>query len=195
MNQATLHTDRLRLTPLSERHLDAEVALDADPQVMRFLGDGRPRSRPQVIERHRERLAVAAAHPGLGFWVGESEGDVVGWWLLEPVLQEGVPRSGEVELGYRLFPRFWRRGLATEGSAALLRHAFTTLAVRRVMATTMAVNVASRATMSGLGLRYVRTFHEHHDVPIPGTEHGEVEYDITLEQWRARTTGDPADER
>jgi hypothetical protein len=32
----------------------------------------------------------------------------------------------------------------------------------------MAVNEASRATMTSIGLRYVRTFHADWDQPIPG---------------------------
>jgi RimJ/RimL family protein N-acetyltransferase len=47
----------------------------------------------------------------------------------------------------------------------------------------MAVNEASRATMASIGLRYVRTFFPDWDEPLPGAEHGEVEYAITREQW------------
>jgi hypothetical protein len=31
---------RLRLVPLSDEHPEYEVELDADPEVMRYLGDG-----------------------------------------------------------------------------------------------------------------------------------------------------------
>ncbi len=37
--------------------------------------------------------------------------------------------------------------------------------------------------MERCGMRYVRTIHEHFDDPIPGTEHGEVEYEIRSEDW------------
>lgn len=40
-------------------------------------------------------------------------------------------------------------------------------------------------------MRYVRTFHEHFNDPIPGTEHGEVEYEIRSEDW-LRLEGDEA---
>ncbi len=45
MCQATLRTGRLRLVPLSDEHLEYEVELDADPEVMRYLGDGRAQPR------------------------------------------------------------------------------------------------------------------------------------------------------
>jgi hypothetical protein len=40
--------------------------------------------------------------------------------------------------------------------------------------------------MAGCGLRHVRTFHLAVDDPLPGTEHGEVEYAITRAEWLAR---------
>ena len=66
----------------------------------------------------------------------------------------------------------------------MLRHAFDDLGLDRVLAQTMAVNVASRATMAKVGLGYERTFHEKWETPIPGWEQGEVEYAITRDQWR-----------
>ncbi|GAB6903012.1 GNAT family N-acetyltransferase [Kineosporia succinea] len=178
MTQATLRTHRLTLVPLAESHLDHELELDSDPQVMRYLFNGRPRPREDIVTSHQRRLQVARSSSGLGFWAGFTEGAFVGWWLLEP-----SPREGDVEIGYRLLPRFWRRGLASEGSAELLRHAFEDLRVQRVFGETMAVNAGSRATMTKIGLRHVRTFHQTWDEPIAGHEHGEVEYAITREEW------------
>jgi len=40
MCQATLRTGHLRLVPLSDEHPEYEAELDADPEVMRYLGDG-----------------------------------------------------------------------------------------------------------------------------------------------------------
>ena len=176
--QATLRTARLTLAPLSDEHLEMEVELDADPEVMRFLGP--TASRDEVLARHRQRVAAAAAAPGLGFWVGSVDGEAVGWWILEPT-EPVVP--GEAALGYRLLRRHWRRGLAGEGARELVRHGFEDLGLTRVVAQTMAVNAASRATMASVGLRYVRTVHLHWDDPLPGTEQGEVEYAITCAEW------------
>ncbi len=184
MPQATLQTDRIRLVPLGDEHLEHEVELDADPAVMRHLGNGRPRSREQVVRRHRDRLATADAAPALGFWAGLVDGGFVGWWLLQPPQRpDQGPVEGQAELGYRLLSRYWRRGLATEGGRELLRHGFEDLGLTRVLAETMAVNAASRATMAALGMTYVRGFALPFDEPIPGSERGEVEYAITREQW------------
>ncbi|HEX8768255.1 MAG TPA: GNAT family N-acetyltransferase [Jatrophihabitans sp.] len=181
-SQATLRTRRLSLVPLAEEHLEHEVELDSDPEVMRYLGTARTRA--EVERYHRHRLAVADLVPGLGFWAGFAGGQFVGWWILEPPQRaDQGPVEGQAELGYRLLRRYWRQGLASEGARELLRHGFADLGLHRIFAETMAVNEASRATMASIGLRYVRTFFPDWDEPLPGAEHGEVEYAITRQQW------------
>ena len=99
------------------------------------------------------------------------------------------PVTGQAALGYRLLRRYWRQGLASEGARELLRHGFADLGLHRIFAETMAVNEASRATMASIGLRYVRTFTADWEEPIAGSEHGEVEYAITRDEWLARRPG------
>ncbi|MGI5160836.1 GNAT family N-acetyltransferase [Microbispora sp. CA-102843] len=185
MSQPILRTDRIELVPLCDEHLELEIELDADPEVMRYL-TGRARSREEVEDLHRQRLAAAGRVAGLGFWVGFVDGQFVGWWLLEPPTRDDQgPVEGQAELGYRLLRRYWRQGLASEGARELLRHGFEDLRLTRVFAETMAVNTASRATMTAIGMRYVRTFHADWEEPLPGSDLGEVEYAINREQWLA----------
>ncbi|MGW1061832.1 GNAT family N-acetyltransferase, partial [Micromonospora rubida] len=68
MAQPVLRTDRLLLVPLADRHLDAEVQLDSDPEVLRYLY-GRARSRDEVVESHAWRMALADKVDGLGYWM------------------------------------------------------------------------------------------------------------------------------
>ena len=185
-------TDRLTLVPLADEHLEDEVTLDSDPAVMRYLGTGLPRTRDVVLQQHARRMG--SARDGLGFWMGfvDVDGDVdvdgsraVGWWLLKPA-REGDER-GQAELGYRLLPRFWRQGLASEGAAALLDHGFGELGLDRVFAETMSVNLGSQAVMKHLGMTYLRTRPvDRDDEVIPGSEHGEVDYTITRDAWLGR---------
>jgi RimJ/RimL family protein N-acetyltransferase len=186
MSQATLLTDRIELVPLADEHLELEVELDSDPEVMRYLG-GLPRTRADVEAAHRRRLEAASLVPGLGFWVGFVDGAFVGWWILQaPERADQGPVEGQAELGYRLLRRYWRKGLASEGSRELIRHGFADLGLTRIFAETMAVNAASRATMASLGMEHTRTFHLDWDDPLDGSELGEVEYAISRAQWLAR---------
>lgn len=186
MVQPTLSTERLTLVPLADEHLELEVELDSDPQVMRYL-TGRARSRAEVERAHALRLAAADEVPGLGFWVGFAGDTFVGWWILQPPHGPDQPQViGEADLGYRLLRRHWRRGYASEGARELIRYGFTEMGLDRIFAQTMAVNVASRATMTAVGLQFVRAFisGEPYDEPFPGGEEGEVEYEITRTMWQ-----------
>ena len=167
-----LETARMRLRPIAMDDVDLLVALDGDPEVMRFISGGKPTLRAEagrIVQR-------SLGHRWLGF--DRETGELVGWFGIRPSTAKSR------ELGYRLRRAMWGKGLATEGSLALIAVAFAQPGVDRVRAETMAVNTASRAVMERCGLRFVRTFHLEWDDPIEGTEHGEVEYEITKDEWK-----------
>jgi RimJ/RimL family protein N-acetyltransferase len=191
MPQPLLRTDRLLLAPLAGEHLELEVGLDADPEVMRYL-TGRARSRQEVTATHAQRLALAHKVDGLGYWMAfrRADDEFIGLMMLPPAHGPDQPDDPSVaELGYRLVRRHWRQGFAAEASRALLRHAFDTVGQSRVIARTMAVNTGSRAVMTAVGMRYVRTWFPSWYDPLPGADQGEVEYEITLPMWRNTDSG------
>lgn len=191
MTQPTLHTGRLELVPLGDAHLELEIALDADPDVMRYL-TGRALSRAEAERAHQRRVAVAREIPGLGFWAGFVAQEFVGWWILQPPHGPDQPKvAGEADLGYRLARRHWRRGYASEGARELIRYGFGGLGLNRIFAQTMAANTAARAAMKAAGLSYIRTFISGpYGELVPGADQGEVEYEITRSTWQ-RNRGDP----
>ena len=178
MAQPILRTDRLLLVPLADDHVELEVELDSDPEVLRYLS-GRAHSRDEVLASHAMRMARSAKVDGLGYWIaftGEHRDDFCGLMMLPP-----IDEPDTADLGYRFLRRYWRRGLASEASRALLGYAFDSAGQRRVIAQTMAVNAGSRGVMEAVGMRYVRTFFPTFDHPLPGSEQGEVEYEMTRE--------------
>jgi len=179
-----LHTARMTLREVESSDLDSLLALDADPEVKRYIDGGLPVDRGEVVEMLEFWLAVPERTPGYGFLAAiDADSDrFVGWFHLRPRLKDPVD---EPELGYRLHRDTWGRGLATEGSIALIDHAFEHLGARRVWAETMTVNTASRRVMEKAGMRLVRTFHADWPVRIDGDELGDVEYEITRDAWAA----------
>ncbi|RKN37773.1 GNAT family N-acetyltransferase [Streptomyces hoynatensis] len=189
-----LTTARLRLRALTVDDARDLAALHGDPRVMRHLDDGRPvppeeirdRTLPAMLARYRE-LPEGLGHRAA---VARDGGAFLGWFEFGPVSSAGLHGGRNVvELGYRLFPSVWGRGLATEGARALVDHGFATLGVERVVATTMSVNAASRRVMEKTGLVWVRTFFVDWPEPLPGAEQGEVEYALTREEWERDRAG------
>jgi RimJ/RimL family protein N-acetyltransferase len=69
-----LETPRLRLEPLDWPHLDGFHAMNARPEVMRFLSDGVPETLDEsrlMIERVRQRWA----HFGYSWWALNRQGN------------------------------------------------------------------------------------------------------------------------
>ncbi|MFF5793844.1 GNAT family N-acetyltransferase [Paeniglutamicibacter sp. NPDC012692] len=110
--------------------------------------------------------------------------------------RDGTPPA-EHETGCRLRRGCRGRGLATEGSRALIDHAFGFPTALRVTANAVAAHVASRIVMEKCGMTLVRNFHAEWPVRIDGDEAGDVEYAITRAEWLAGRPGPnpPADPR
>jgi RimJ/RimL family protein N-acetyltransferase len=191
---AVLATSRMVLRRFTQDDAGGLLALDADPEVMRFLGPVRSRAEIEASVLPRF-LACHARHPGFGYWAAQDRAgdELIGWFGLRPVApgktaivdwpDAPAGDTAVAELGYRLRRSAWGRGYGTEGARALVCRAFTELGVSRVVATTMTVNARSRRVLEKAGLKHARTVHLHWPDPLPGNEHGDVEYELRRDDW------------
>lgn len=172
-----LITARLDLRPASPEHVDLHVELDSDPEVMRFISGGRASTREEIERIVREVRGTR--------WTATllDSGQFVGWFSLR------TSGPAEFELGYRLRRVMWGQGLATEGTRALVNHAFAACHAARVWAQTMTVNARSRAVMERCGLHHMRTFHYDWPDLVEGGDDGDVEYELAREGWLASLNG------
>jgi RimJ/RimL family protein N-acetyltransferase len=197
--EPVLVTARLVLRPFTPADVDGLLALDGDPEVMRFL-DSHVRTRAE-IEADVLPLLLASQQSQAGFARlaadARADGRFIGWFGLRPVRPDagamvhwrgGLDATRTAELGYRLRRGAWGRGYATEGTRALIRRAFGELDMAELVATTMAANLRSRRVMEKAGLRYARTVHVAWDDPLEGTEQGEVEYRLRREDYEETAT-------
>jgi RimJ/RimL family protein N-acetyltransferase len=69
-----------------------------------------------------------------------------------------------------------------------VRYGFDDVGLDRIIAQTMSINAGSRAVMERVGLTYVRTFPTSLTEPVEDIGEGDVEYEMTREQWERRTT-------
>jgi RimJ/RimL family protein N-acetyltransferase len=108
----TLTTDRLQLRAFQATDLDAYAAMQENPEVMRFLVDGRTHTRVEVWRT----MAGFLGHwllRGYGMWacVIIDSGRFVGSIGIFQPLDWPEP-----ELAYALDQPFWGQGFATEGA-------------------------------------------------------------------------------
>lgn len=166
-----LETSRLRLRPVRQADRDDLFALEQDPQVMRFLNGGKP-TPPDGIDPSVDFLMPRGGEKGIWSAQEKASSAFVGWFSLRA-------RGGDsAELGYRLRRAMWGRGYASEGAAALVEAGLSRFGYTRIVASTMAVNQASRRVLEKAGLVHVGTFYVEGPDRLPGAEHGDVDYEI-----------------
>lgn len=177
-------TRRLDLRPVTPADRDHLVALEADPEVMRFLNGGRPE--PEAGSPDADFLTPRGTEPEVLVAHERSTGGFIGWFAL---FDDGwVDGQRTAEVGYRLHRAAWGQGFATEGVAALVAQAFETLGFDRVRALTLAVNTGSRRVLEKAGFRHTDTVFPAFVQALPGGQAGEVVY----ERWHAPGHGSDA---
>jgi len=177
----TVETARLLLRPWRHDDLDALAALFADPAMWRYpLGRGLTREETEgFLDRH---IRHREAH-GFGMWAAELRHEAVLVGCIGLAVPAWLPEVlPAVEVGWRLHPDWWGRGLATEGGEASLRHGFEEVGLDRVISIFMPENVASGRVMDRLGMQPWLHTSDGEGRPIDIQE-------ITAEQWRARAAG------
>lgn len=145
----TLRTERLVLRMLCEDDFEQYAAIMADPEVTRYLGDGRPRTREDAWRQ----MSMLLGHwelRGYGLWALEeaATGRLVGrTGFLDP---EGWPGF---ELAWTLGREFWGLGYATEGARRALAYAFEELGREHVISLIRPANTPSIRVAERLGER------------------------------------------
>jgi RimJ/RimL family protein N-acetyltransferase len=155
-------TERLRLERWRhDAHGDGFAAMNAQPEVLRYLGGG-----PGMTRAESDAISVRIAEHwetyGFGLWaaVERATGDMVGfvglchplWW---PEMRE------RVEVGWRLRREAWGAGYAAEGARAALQGGFGTLGLDEIVSFVHPENERSLAVTRRLGMRVER------EVPHP----------------------------
>ena len=154
-----LLTERLVLLPATPALVRADLA--GAPAFAAALGFGVPTEWPPA---HHDEAALRWTLDAL-----EQEGAPLGWHLhyVAALGAGGRPTSlvgaggfkgppderGTVEIGYSVLPSMRRRGFATEAACALVRRAFETPAVTRVVAETLPELEASIGVLRKCGFQ------------------------------------------
>jgi RimJ/RimL family protein N-acetyltransferase len=175
-NVAVFQTTKLTLRPCCPSDRADFMDLELDPEVMRFLNGGHA-----VDQEQSDPDATFLMPRGTEAYVWTARritnGAFVGWFCLWPMGERAA------ELGYRLRRMNWGQGLASEGASALVDWGFRSGRYDKIVANTMAVNLASRRVLEKIGLKYARTVYVDWAESIPGGEDGEVWYELMRSGW------------
>lgn len=146
-----IDTPRLLLRPFRDEDRAPFAAVNADPRVNEWLGGPIDRAASDAIV---DRVNAHIAEHGFGFWAAElkTKGQVIGFIGLQTVAAGAPPVGPAIEMGWRLSPVAWGRGLATEGAKAALTWAFANLPEDEIIAFTAQTNLASQNIMRRIGM-------------------------------------------
>lgn len=149
-----LETQRLRLRPIEPRDRDPFVAMNLDPDVMRFFAST---FTPEQSEEHIARYHHQLLRDGFSFLTLEHRdaGEYLGLLGLQTmyIAVPDLPQPA-VEIGWRLTRAAHGHGYATEGARAIVHHAFHTLGLPELVAITTTANTPSRHVMEKLGMTH-----------------------------------------
>jgi len=162
--RGTFHTDRLVIREITEADAQSLFELDADTEVMRYIG---PAPGPDVAwyrERIRDVYLAPQARPwhGVRVVLDRATSEFLGWVFVRPAnaamhaREFGWTNPGEVEIGFRFRRAVWGQGIATEASLPLVHIALTDPATTAVVACALASNQASLRVLEKLGMSRIR---------------------------------------
>jgi RimJ/RimL family protein N-acetyltransferase len=145
-------TERLVLREFTLDDLDTLAPITADPAVMEFSIRG-----PWDCTRTREFLGrcvhdYSPRGQGYGRWAVIHRGDarLIGFAGLG--LFESIDGRSEVEIGFRLLPSYWGRGLGTEAAGATRDAGFELLGLGRLIALIQPENTRSVRVAEKIGM-------------------------------------------
>ena len=143
-----LETPRLILRPFREEDVDLLAPLMTDPDFMRFsLGVYTREQTTAFLEKviGWDRAGL----PSQFALITRSEDAFIGYCGFYHHPTEGID---DVEIGYRLHPGYWNRGLATEAARAVRDHGFQDLKLPRVISLVHPENIPSRRVAEKNGM-------------------------------------------
>ena len=147
-----LETERLRLRHWTEADREPFSRMNADVKVMEFMPERLSRAESDMLVG---RIEDQFRKHAFGLFAAELRETrlFVGFIGLSVQTFE-AHFTPCVEIGWRLAPEHWGRGLATEGAKAVLQYAFEDLRLNEVVSFTSAANLRSRHVMEKIGMTH-----------------------------------------
>ena len=152
MAEVIARTERLTLREWEDEDETRFYEVMNRPEVMAHLGGVQL---PEEWRAAYQRVRAFQRDYGHTFWIIEarSSGEILGFCGIKRVNAPGAGElTGKHEIGWRLRPESWGKGIAKEAAIASLDLAFGRFKAPQVIATTVPSNEASQGLMKRLGM-------------------------------------------
>ena len=146
-----LETERLRLKRLQPSDVAALVDLWCDPQVTKYMGGPRNRTKLLADFEHAVKDPFADSVLTYGRLRKIQAGNLIGHCGL---LEKEVGGIKEIELIYIFSTTAWGKGYATEMGSAVKRYAFNELQLTKLIALINPENAASERVAVRVGMHF-----------------------------------------
>jgi RimJ/RimL family protein N-acetyltransferase len=146
-----LETPRLILRDFQPKDCDRLAPILANSKVMKFSLTG-VLSVPQV-QAKIDNFVASYKKFGFGKWavILKESDKLIGYC---GIAIEQIDKAKEREIGYRLDPAFWGRGIATEAASTALQYGFEQLNFPYILGIVERENAASVRVIEKLGMKY-----------------------------------------
>lgn len=125
------------------------LRMHSDDAIIRYLGMPAWHNDEESLDYIFKNLKSYREN-GFGRWVVvDKESDT--WLGLAGLLID--QHEGFVDLGYRFFPEYWGRGLATESVKAVLKYGFENLSLSEIQARVVPENKSSIRVLEKTGMQ------------------------------------------
>jgi len=148
-------TNRISLKKFQKDDLDLLFQLEGDPDVMKYITLGIPRTRKEIIEKSMPRILnsyQSLLEFGIFAAYLNNSNKYIGWFQFE----RDKEINDAIEIGWRLKKQFWGNGYATEVAIALSDKGIALGKV--IVARAMIDNKASIRVMEKAGLLFEKEF-------------------------------------
>lgn len=157
-------TERLILRKFCEEDLDTLFFILADEEVMRFSLNGPLKNKEQAKDYFHKRILEHYVQYSYGLYaaINKTDNHLMGFIGLISQCIENEPKT---ELAYRLLPRYWGQGLATEAALAVCEYAFSQLDIKELISIIDPKNIRSLKVAERVGMKYAKEV-SFHNIPV-----------------------------
>ena len=181
----TIHieTERLILRDVRDCDLEGMFELDSNPLVHKYLGN-KPIATKDQAQGYIDSIKSQYVERGIGRFaiIEKSSGDFMGWTGLKFNTGDKEALGDKrdfYDIGYRLIPRYWNKGYASESSFPSLDYGFKEMKLETIVGCAETENLASNTILKKIGLQFKEVF-PYEDVMINWYELINKEYAKTM---------------